>query len=167
MPNRFSYKFQFYLKEFSLAWVHGLIIKNVSISSYSVLIQTIQFSMSKFFVHTLLNVKTVLFQIIQFSMSTQFSSIWPIDSATTPGQSGPGSDCSEGMLLIPQSSSITGTYSSEYFMLYPGHSLGRSYTSADVKSVYFTAPADWATDNKVTYMLNYVSFVSGYSAKIS
>ena len=29
-------------------------------------------------------------------------------------------------------------------MLYPGHSLGRSYPSAEVQSVYSTAPADWA-----------------------
>ena len=36
--------------------------------------------------------KTAPFQTIQFCISTQFSSIWPIDSATTPEQSGPGSD---------------------------------------------------------------------------
>ena len=38
------------------------------------------------------------------------SSIWTIDgtqsSATTSGQSGPGSNCNEGVLHIPQSSSI-------------------------------------------------------------
>ena len=43
-----------------------------------------------------LNVKTVLLQTIQFSLSTQFSSIWPIDrtlsGATTQNQSEPGSD---------------------------------------------------------------------------
>ena len=37
-------------------------------------------------------------------------SIWPIDrtlsGATTPGQIGPGSDGSEGVLFIPQNSSI-------------------------------------------------------------
>ena len=46
-------------------------------------------------------------------MITQFSSIWPIDrtlsGATTPGQSGHGSDGNEGVLRIPQSSCITGT----------------------------------------------------------
>ena len=46
-----------------------------------------------------------------FSISVQFSSIWPIDrtlsDATTPRQSGPGSDVNEGALRIPQSSSIT------------------------------------------------------------
>ena len=50
--------------------------------------------------------KIVLFQTILFSISTQFSSIWPIDrtlsGATTPGQSGPGSDGNEGVLCIPQ-----------------------------------------------------------------
>ena len=44
---------------------------------------------------------TVLFQTIQFSISTQFCSIWPIDriisGATTPGQNGPGSDGNEGV----------------------------------------------------------------------
>ena len=44
-------------------------------------------------------------------MITQFSSIWPIDrtlsGATIPGQSGPGSDYNEGVLHIPQSSSIS------------------------------------------------------------
>ena len=50
-------------------------------------------------------------------MSTLFSSIWPIDralsGATTPGKSGPGSDGNDGVLHIPQSSSITGTSPSD------------------------------------------------------
>ena len=66
-----------------------------------------------FFVYTQLNIKTVLFQANQFNISTLFSSIWPIDrtlsGATTLGQSGPGSDGNEGVLRIPQSSSIAGT----------------------------------------------------------
>ena len=49
---------------------------------------------------------------MQFSQSTQFGSIWLIDRAlsgiTTLGQSGTGSDGNEGVLRIPQSSSITG-----------------------------------------------------------
>ena len=87
------------------------------------------------FVHTELNVKTVLFQTIQFSVSSQityqnssiqvvhftvithFSFIWPIDRtlsrANTPDQSGPGSDLNEGILYIPQNSSITGTSPSD------------------------------------------------------
>ena len=30
-------------------------------------------------------------------------------------------------------------------MLYPGHSLGESYSAAEMQLVYSTAPADWAT----------------------
>ena len=87
---------QFYFKQFSLAEVRSL------------------------------DIKTVLFQTIQFSRSTQFSTIWSIDwilsGATTPGQSGPGSDGNEGVLLISQSSSITGTSPSDCFVSYSGYS---------------------------------------------
>ena len=96
----------------------------------------------------LLKCQTVLFQTIQFSISTQFSSIWPTDkllsSATTTGQSRPGSDGNKGVLRIPQSSYITGTSSSDCLVSYPGHMLGESYPSAEKQSVYSTAPADWA-----------------------
>ena len=55
-------------------------------------------------------------------------SIWPIDrtlsGATTPGQSGPGSDGNEGVLSIPQSSSITEALPSDCLVSYPGHYLG-------------------------------------------
>ena len=61
-----------------------------------------------------------------------------------PGQSGPGSDGNEEVLRIPQSSSIAGTSPSDCLVSYPGHSLGGSYPSAEVQSVYSTAPADWA-----------------------
>ena len=69
------------------------------------------------------------------------SPIWSIDrtlsGATTPGESGPGSDVS-----IPQSSSITGASSSGCLVSYPGHSLEDSYPSAELQSVYSTTPAD-------------------------
>ena len=64
--------------------------------------------------------------------------------ATTPGQSGPGSNGNEGVLCIPQSSSTAGTSPSDCLVSYPGHSLGGSYPSAEKQSVYSTAPADWA-----------------------
>ena len=64
--------------------------------------------------------------------------------ATTPGQSEPGSDGYEGVLRIPQSSSTAGTSPSDCLVSYPGHWLGGSYPSAEVQSVYSTAPADWA-----------------------
>ena len=67
------------------------------------------------------------------------SSIWPINrtlsGATTSGQSAPGSDVTERVLCIPQSSSITR----------PGYALGGGYLSPDMQSVYSTAPADWAS----------------------
>ena len=57
--------------------------------------------------------KKILLQAIQFSISTKFTSIWPIDrtqlGATTGGRNEPGSDSNEGVLRIPESSSITGT----------------------------------------------------------
>ena len=78
----------------------------------TVLIQTIQLSLS-----TVSMSKTVLFQTIQFWISMQFSFIWPIDRTlsctTTLGLNGPLSDGNEGVLCIPQSSSITRTLPSD------------------------------------------------------
>ena len=74
-------------------------------------------------------------------------SIWPIDStqsdATTPGQSGLGSNGNERALRIPQSSSITKAPLSDCLVSYLGHSLGESYPSAVMELMYSTAPADW------------------------
>ena len=80
-----------------------------------------------------------------------FSSIWPIDrtlsGATTPGQSGSGSDGNEGVLCIPESSCITGTSPSDCLVSYLGHSFGGgSYPSAEMPSVYSIAPANWTRD---------------------
>ena len=52
------------------------------------------------------------------------SSNWPISGATTPDQSGPGSDGNEGVLCIPQSSNITGASPSDCLVSYQGHMLG-------------------------------------------
>ena len=78
------------------------------------------------------------------------SSIWPKDrtlsDATSLGQSGPVSNGTEGVVHIPQSSSITGASPSDCLELYLGHSLvGReSYSSADIQLVFSTAQAIWA-----------------------
>ena len=74
--------------------------------------------------------------------------IGPLSGATTQGQSGPGSHGNQGVLCIPQSSSIAGTSPSDCLMPYPGHSLvvGGSYLSAEMLSVYSIAPADWAIE---------------------
>ena len=61
---------------------------------------------------------------------------------TIPGQSGPGSDGNEGVLRIPQSSTITGTSLSDCFESYAGHSLRGAYSSTEKQSVYSTAPAE-------------------------
>ena len=62
------------------------------------------------------------------------SSIWLIDrilsGANTPGQSGPRSDDTEGVLRIPQSSSNTGAWSPDCLVSYQGHSLEEFYPSA-------------------------------------
>ena len=61
-------------------------------------------------------------------------SIWSIDrtrsGATTPGQCGPGIDGNEGILRIPQSSSIPRASPSECFL---------SYSTAEMQSVYSVA----------------------------
>ena len=76
------------------------------------------------------------------------NSIQPIDrnlsGTTIPGHSRSGSDGNEGVLCIPQRSSITGASPSDCFVSYRGHSLRRgSYPSAEMQLVYSTAPADW------------------------
>ena len=111
---------QLYFKQFSLAHKSSSISTNSVYHMYAV-------SMSK----------TVLFQVIQCSISTEFSSMWPIDrtlsDTTNQDKSEPGSDGNEGVLHIFQSSSITGTLPSDCFVSYP---------SAEIQSVYSTAPAD-------------------------
>ena len=47
-----------------------------------------------------------------------------LSGTTIPGQRGPGSDGNEGVLRIPQSSSIAGTSPSDCLVSYLGHSLG-------------------------------------------
>ena len=75
------------------------------------------YNIIQFSINTVLMSKAVLFRVIQFSIRMQFSFILPIDralsGATTPGQSGPGSDGNEGVLCILQSSSIIGTSPSD------------------------------------------------------
>ena len=78
------------------------------------------------------------------------TSIWLINrtlsGTTTKSQSGPGSDGNKGVLSIPQSSSITGASPSDCSVSYPGHLLGGSYPSAEMQSIYSTAPIYWATE---------------------
>ena len=73
------------------------------------------------YLQTQLNIKTVLFQTIQFSVSNffmhsikvkKFLSDTTLLGPTTLSQSGPMSDGNKGILRIPQSSSITRASSS-------------------------------------------------------
>ena len=63
--------------------------------------------------------------------------------ATTPSQSRPRSNSNEGVLHIPQISKA-GASPSDGLMSYPSNSLGKSYPSAEMQSVYSTVLADWA-----------------------
>ena len=68
-----------------------------------------------------------------------------LSSATTPIQSRHGNNGSEGVLHIPQSSSITGTSPLDCLVSYPGLPLGEgSYPLLEVLSVYSTLPANRA-----------------------
>ena len=71
-----------------------------------------------------------------------------LSGATTADQRRPGSDGNEGVLHIPQSSNISGASPSDCLLSYSGHSLEESYPSAEMQSVYSTAPADWAREEK-------------------
>ena len=86
--------------------------------------------------------------------STQISSFWPIDrtlsGATTPGQIGHGNNGTGGIHQIPQSSGIIGASLSECLVSYLGHSLEKSYPSAEMQLLYSTAPADWANNSSDT-----------------
>ena len=90
--------------------------------------------------------QTVLIETNQFSISfvcTQFKcqncSVWPMDrtlsSATTAGQSGPGSNCNEGVLRISRSFSITGASPLNCLVSYQDIRLRESYPSAEMQSV--------------------------------
>ena len=68
-----------------------------------------------------------------------------LSGATTPGQSGPGSNGNEEALPIPKSSCITEALPSDCLMLYHGHSLRESYFSAEMQSMYSTIPGDGTT----------------------
>ena len=73
---------------------------------------------------------------------------------------GSGSNGNEGVLRIPQSSNTAGTSPTDCLVSYTGHSLGGgSYPSAEVQSVYSTAPTDWA---KKACMYTGMSFFKSY-----
>ena len=72
----------------------------------------------------------------------------PLSGATTPGQSEPGSNDNEGILRIPQSSSITGTSPSDCLASYNQNTRWEagSYPSTEMQSVYSAAATDLVID---------------------
>ena len=84
-----------------------------------------------------------------------------LSGATTPGQSGPGSNGNEEVLHISQSSSITGTSPSDCLGLYPENRFGGgSYPSEEMQLVYSRAPADWA--RKQVYLHSFIKILSNF-----
>ena len=60
----------------------------------------------------------------------------------------------KGVLCISQRFSVTGASPSDCLVSYPKHSLGESYPSAEIQSVYSAAPANWAKNNiKYSYLI--------------
>ena len=90
------------------------------------------------------NLKTVLFQTLQFRISTNFSFSLSLDrtllGSTTPSQGGPESNGNEGVLRVPQSSSITGASRSDCLVSYLGHMLGESKPFSEILSMYSATP---------------------------
>ena len=80
----------------------------------------------------------------------QISSIKLIErtlpGATTTGQSGPGSNDNEEILCIPQSSNINLTSQLDCLVSCLGHLLRGGHPSAEMQSLYSTAPANWANE---------------------
>ena len=66
-----------------------------------------------------------------------------LSGATTQVQSSPGSKGNEGVFCITQITKA-GASPSDDLMSYPGHSLGMSYPSAEMGSVYSTTPTNQA-----------------------
>ena len=97
------------------------------------------------------------------------SSIWAIDRTLSgPGQSGPGSDDSDGVLRVSQNSCIIGASPSGCLMSYPGYSLSwGSYLSTKMQSVYSTAPAYWTdAENIVQRFMRYKVIGLGFYMNI-
>ena len=70
-----------------------------------------------------------------------------LSGATNPGQSRPGSDGNEGVFCIPQSSS-------DCLLSYQDTLYWEFYPSAEMQSVYSTAPANRATGPLIKNLFN-------------
>ena len=73
-----------------------------------------------------------------------------------------GTDDNKEVLHIPKISSIIGASTSDLFSVISGHSLGKFYPSAEMHSMYSTAPADWAILMRVKFLCLNISTFVGY-----
>ena len=100
------------------------------------------------FVYLQLNDQTVLFQTILFSVSHLFVHSLNVkqflSGAATSGLSGPESNGNEGVLRISQNSRITGVSPSDCLMSFSDTSWRGSYLSAEMPLVYSPSLANWA-----------------------
>ena len=87
-----------------------------------------------------------------------------LSAATILGQSGAGSDSNEGVFCIPQISSIIKASPLDCLLTYPGHLLGKSYSSAEMQAVYSIAPGDWATGHLLEKSYSSAEMQAVYSA---
>ena len=127
----------------------------------TVTFQTIQFSISMqfkckyidnlsktFLFQAIRFSQTVLIQKIQFSISMQLvlfnPYIWPYQALPFRARVDLGAIAMKRCFGFPKTPASTEVSPSDHLVSYPGHSLGVSYSSAEMLSVYSTAPADWA-----------------------
>ena len=71
------------------------------------------------------------------------------------------SNGNEGVLHISQISEV-GASPSVSLMSYPGHLLGKFHPSAEMQSVYSTAPANWASLGQIR-MFNYFLYLKAFN----
>ena len=92
---------------FGLVWFHQTYQPLYIINTKSIFIHIYSSISNNLAQYTSRQVQSCLFLTIQFSISAQIGSIWHIDmtlsGATTPNQSGPGSNGNEGVLRVHQS----------------------------------------------------------------
>ena len=152
MSTQFSCQKHYYFKLFSL--VKQFYFKQFSLVKYSFCLRAVKCQKQFHFKQSSLAYTNSSIQTIQLSIDTHFSSVWPIDrtlsDANSPGQSWPGSDGSERVLCILQSSSITRTSPSYCLVSYPEHSLGRDLTRQQRSSQCTLQPQPtWQDDNDI------------------
>ena len=105
----------------------------------------IQINISCFYTH--LNDQTVLFLTIQFSI--EYSLTVPYQLVPLRARVNFGAMAMKGCSALPEAPVLQELHHQIWLVSYTAHLLvgGWSYWSAEMQSVYSTAPADWALSN--------------------